>query len=285
MKIENNFDLTESNSYRVKAKCKRAFFPEHEDDFVGIYKENTESKRFLLGGGFNVILSKSYYDEDFIMVGEAFSKTFITDNEIEAESGVDLKTLSKLALSNGLSGLEMFYDIPSSLGGAVVMNAGASGEEIKDLLIKVRYLDLVDMKIKDILKKDMDFGYRNSIFQKNSNKIVLKIWLKLKDGDPELIEHKMNSIKEARWAKQPKDFPNAGSVFKRPEGHFVGAMIEELGLKGFSVGGAKVSEKHSGFIVNYNKAKGEDILNLIKEIKLRVLERFGVDLEIEQRVV
>lgn len=285
MRIENNFDLTDSNSYRVKAKCKRVFFPECETDFISIYKENLENKKILLGGGFNIILSKLFYEEDFVMVGEHFSKYFINNNEIEAEAGIDLKTLSEVALSEGLSGLEMFYDIPSSLGGAVVMNAGASGEEIKDLLIRVRYLDLADMTIKDILKKDMGFSYRNSLFQKISNKIVLKAWLKLKKGTPKLIEHKMESIKEARWAKQPKDFPNAGSVFKRPKDHFVGAMIDELGLKGFSIGGAKVSEKHGGFIVNYNDAKGEDILNLIGEIKSRVLKRFGVDLVVEQRII
>jgi UDP-N-acetylmuramate dehydrogenase len=165
------------------------------------------------------------------------------------------------------------------------MNAGASGEEIKDFLIKVRYLDLHDMVVKEILRKDMEFAYRDSFFQRDTNKIVLKAWLKLRKADSQLIQEKMENNKRARWDKQPKDLPNAGSVFKRPEGYFVGAMIDELGLKGFAIGGAKVSEKHSGFIVNFDGAKGEDILNLIKEIKSKVFQKFGVELEVEQRVI
>src|SRR5690606_19507865 len=190
-----------------------------------------------------------------------------------------------VALENGLSGIEIFYDIPSSLGGAIVMNAGASGEEIKDVLVKVRYLDLQDLKIKEILKEDMSFEYRNSFFQRNTDKIVLKAWLRLKAGSKDQIKDKMETIKAQRWAKQPKEFPNAGSVFKRPKGYYVGAIIDELQLKGFTIGGAKISEKHGGFIVNFNNAKGEDIINIINEVKRRVLENFGVDLEVEQRII
>ncbi len=287
MKIFENFDLKAYNSYHVHATCKRAFMPQTENDFVDIYRNYpTDSEKIILGGGYNVILSKAFYENDFILIGETFSAIDFQDNGlIEAESGLDLKALSELALENSLTGVEIFYDIPSSLGGAVVMNAGAGGEDIKDVLLKVRFLDLQDLQIKEMLKEQMDFEYRNSYFQRNKENIILKAWLQLRKGDPVLIKTKMEETKAARWAKQPKDLPNAGSVFKRPKGHYVGPMIEGLGLKGFAVGGAKISEKHAGFIVNFNNATGEDILKLIHDVKERVWDKFGVELEIEQRII
>jgi len=165
------------------------------------------------------------------------------------------------------------------------MNAGASGEEIKDVLVKVRYLDLSDHTVKEILKEDISFEYRNSFFQKNTDKIVLKAWLQLQKGNKESISEKMETIKAQRWAKQPKEFPNGGSVFKRPPGYYVGAIMDELGLKGFTIGGAKISEKHGGFIINFNKATGQDILAIITEVKRQVWEKYQIDLEVEQRVI
>ena len=219
------------------------------------------------------------------MLGNNFSDVKISGNVIEAESGVDLKTLSEIALANKLTGMEMFYDIPSSLGGAVVMNAGAGGEEIKDVLHKVRYLDLKDMEIKGIFREEMSFEYRNSFFQENTDKIILKVWLCLEPGEPDEIREKMEKIKAARWAKQPKEFPNAGSVFKRPKGHYVGAIMDELSLKGFTIGGAKISEKHGGFIINFNNATGQNVLDIINEVKKQVLTKYKIDLEVEQRVI
>ena len=193
--------------------------------------------------------------------------------------------LSTIALNNSLSGLEMFYDIPSSLGGAVVMNAGASGEEIKDLIVKVRFLDLKDMTIKELDNDKLDFKYRSSFFQKNTDKIILKVWLKLKPDNKANIKSKMLSIKQNRWLKQPRNYPSAGSVFKRPKGKFVGPMIDGLGLKGFTIGGAQISKKHSGFIINRNSATGQDILDLIKFIQKKVYDSEKIHLEIEQRII
>lgn len=285
MRIEDNFDLTMYNSYRIKSTCRRAFFPSCEEEFVQIFTEYKNRNKIILGGGFNVILSKEQYEEDFVLIGNAFSDVCVSGKVIEAEAGVDLKSLSEIALSKGLTKMEMFYDIPSSLGGAVVMNAGASGEEIKDILLKVRYLDLVDMKVKEILREDLTFEYRNSFFQQNKDKIIMRVWLGLERGNPKDIRAKMDRIKAARWEKQPKEFPNAGSVFKRPKGYYVGAIIDDLKLKGFSVGGAKVSEKHGGFIVNYNGATGKDIIAIIDEIRNKVLAKYGIELEIEQRII
>lgn len=285
MKIIEDFDLTDYNSYRIKAKCNKAFFPNSEEDVISFYK-NIDSF-VLLGSGHNVILSKEYYDTNFLIFNGNFQKSYINSETgfIEAEAGITMLRLSELALENGLSGLEIFYDIPSSLGGAVVMNAGASGEEIKDVLVKVRYLDLEDLKVKEIDKIDMGFEYRNSFFQRNTDKVILKVWLQLKPEDKSVIHDKMKLIKDQRWAKQPKTFPNAGSVFKRPKGYYVGAIIDELNLKGFTIGGAKISEKHGGFIINHNNAKGQDIIDIIVEVKRQVKEKYNVDLEVEQRII
>lgn len=283
MKVFTDFDLTPYNSYRIQSSCKTAYFPESEEDVINFYKK--EEAFVLLGSGHNVILSKPFYDTNFLIFNGNFNKVKVEDAIVEAEAGITMLELSELALQQGLSGLEIFYDIPSSLGGAVVMNAGASGEEIKDVLTKVRYLDLADFKVKEIKKEHISFEYRNSFFQRNTDKVVLKTWLHLKPKPKEEIKSKMEAIKTLRWAKQPKDFPNAGSVFKRPKGYFVGAIMEELGLKGFTVGGAKISEKHGGFIINFNEATGQDILNIIKEVKRQVWEKYQVDLEVEQRVI
>lgn len=285
MKILPDFDLTLYNSYRIKSTCKKAYFPNTEEEVIKFY---SDKKPFvLLGSGHNIILSKNYYDSSFLIFNGNFTGISVDKEKgtIEAEAGITMLEISEIALEYSLSGVEIFYDIPSSLGGAVVMNAGASGEEIKDVLIKVRYLDLIDMKVKEIHRENMDFEYRNSFFQRNTDKVVLKVWLQLKKGDPLQIKNKMEAIKEARYSKQPKDFPNAGSVFKRPKGFYVGAMIDELNLKGFSIGDAQISEKHGGFIINTGNAQGEDIINLIDHVKAKVKERFKVDLETEQRII
>lgn len=286
MKIENNFDLTNYNSYRIKAICNRAFFPENEADFVEIFKDSGLDNKVIIGGGYNIIFSKDRYEEDFIIVGESYSSITLEEgNIVVCEAGVSTIELTEFAHANSLSGVEIFYDIPSSLGGAVVMNAGASGEEIKDILVKVRYLDLADMQVKEIYKADIGYEYRNSLFQRETNQVVLKVWLQLQPGDAEEIKNKMETVKEARWAKQPKEYPNAGSVFKRPPGYYVGPMIDELQLKGYRIGGAEVSKKHGGFIINVDHATGQDIIGVIKHVQSKVRERFNVDLEIEQRII
>ena len=283
MKSYKNFDLTNYNSYRIVAICREVFFPNTEEEVIECYLNN--ENLILLGSGHNIILSKEFYEDKFIVFNGNFNKIIVSNDIIEAESGAWMGDISQLALDNGLTGLEMFYDIPSSLGGAVVMNAGASGQEIKDFLIKVKYLDLADGVVKIISKEDMSFEYRNSFFQKNTDKIVLKAWLKLEKFDKEEIAFKMEDLKANRWGKQPKAFPNGGSVFKRPEGHFVGAIIDELDLKGYTVGGAKISNKHGGFIINYQNATGSDILNIIDHVKNLVQEKLGVSLEVEQRII
>ena len=285
MTSHKNFNLTNFNSYKLKAHCAMAFFPENEEEIKEFFRSTRNY--VMLGSGHNVILSKEFYEKDFLIFQGNFRNARVNKKLgiIEAEAGITMLELSELALQNGLSGIEVFYDIPSSLGGAVVMNAGASGEEIKDVLHKVRYIDLQDLEIKEAFQEEINFEYRNSFFQKNTDKIILKAWLKLSKKKKELIKEKMETIKQNRWSKQPREFPNSGSVFKRPKGKFVGPMLDELGLKGYTIGGAQVSKKHSGFIVNIGDATGKDILSLIAHIKSEVQKKFSVNLEVEQRII
>jgi UDP-N-acetylmuramate dehydrogenase len=285
MKVIENLDLSLFNAYRINAVCANAWFPESESDFLKIYDHNPETRKIILGNGNNTILSKEYYAEEFIILNGCFDKVIINNSIIEAEAGATFLQISEEVFKHKLTGFEIFYDIPSSIGGAVVMNAGTKEGEIKDILIKVRYLDLTDRQIKEISKEDIGFEYRNSFFQKNPDKIVLKAWFQLEKGNPVQIKARMEETKQTRWAKQPREYPNCGSVFKRPPGRFVGPMLDELGLKGFTIGGAKISEKHSGFIVNTGNATGKDILAVISEVQQRVKEKFSIDLEVEQRII
>jgi UDP-N-acetylmuramate dehydrogenase len=284
MKIIENLNLREYNAYNIESICKKAYFPESEDDIVELLKAYN-GQIVILGNGNNVILSKDYYEDNFIVFNGCFDKIEIDGDFVCAQAGATMLQLSEFAYENSLSGLEIFYDIPSSIGGAVVMNAGASGEEVKDLLVKVTYLDSKNACIKEINVADIDYGYRNSFFQKNPYLIVLKAWFKLHKGNKKTIKDKMESSKEMRWLKQPREFPNCGSVYKRPPGRYVGPMLDELGLKGYTVGGAKISEKHSGFIINTGNATGSDILAIIKETRRLVKEKFSIDLEVEQRII
>lgn len=285
MEKYENFDLTHYNAYKTKSCCKLAFFPKTEGELIEVYNNYSDKEIIVIGNGNNIILSKEWYSEIFIILNGCFEKISVNQNMIDAEAGATILRVSEIALESGLTGAEFLYDIPSSVGGAVVMNAGTKEGETKNILHKVRYLDLADMLIKEKRNHEMEFEYRNSFFQKYENKIILKSWFKLKKGDPNSIEELMRSSKERRWKRQPREFPNCGSVFKRPPGRFVGPMIDELGLKGFKIGDAQISEKHSGFIINTGNAKGEDILSLIDYIRQQVYKKFGVKLEVEQRVI
>jgi UDP-N-acetylmuramate dehydrogenase len=286
MQVIENCDLTEFNAYKLRSRCTRAIFPGSEQDLVEIFKEKMNIPFILLGNGNNIILSKKQYNACFIIINGSFNSVDILDRKIiTAEAGATLLQLSELALKNCLSGFEIFCDIPSSVGGAIVMNAGSGGIEIKDILIKVRYLDLVDMEIKERYKNELDFQYRNSFFLKNRDKVILRAWFSLKNGDPLFIRELMDSTRLTRWSKQPRDYPNCGSVFKRPDGFFVGTMIQELGLKGFTIGGASISEKHAGFIINKGFSTGEDIIKLVQLIQKRVFKKYNIRLELEQIII
>ena len=186
----------------------------------------------------------------------------------------------KLARDNNLSGMEELYGIPGTVGGAVYMNAGAYGGEISSCIETVEVFDLNEGNIKQFNKKDCCFGYRKSFFM-NDNYVILSAVLKLTKSSKESICQKMNDYMSRRKEKQPLEYPSAGSVFKRPEGCFAGALIEQCGLKGYQIGGARVSDKHAGFIVNVGGATCEDVMRLIEHIKNEVMQKFGIELECE----
>ncbi len=280
-----DFDLTHYNSYKIHARCSKAFFPEDENDIKVLFSLE-QPKRVLLGSGHNVILSKDNYQEEFVLFsGNYDAIRLVEEDQILCEAGANMKQLTAFALAHGLSGVEVFYDIPSSVGGAIVMNAGAGGEDMNGLIVSVWYYNPNTDTIEVINKDQIGFEYRNSFFQKNPGMIVCRALLQLNRHNPIEIERKMLDIEKVRHAKQPRDYPNAGSVFKRPPGYFVGAMIDELNLKGYSSGGAKISEKHGGFIVNVDNACGKDVIDIIQHVQDLVKKKYGVDLEVEQRVI
>lgn len=286
MKKFSNFLLTDYNSYKINAKCHKAVFPETIEDIIDVYK--TEKKLVLIGSGSNIILAKEWYNSTFVIFNGNFDGIFIVDSDnysLKAQAGCFTKTLSEYAQNLGWSGAEFLYDIPSSIGGAVVMNAGTKEGETKAILRCVKYYDLDEGEIKIQSVDELDLGYRKSVFQFKENCVILEAEFQLKKGNKDKILADMIDSRNRRWLKQPRDMPNCGSVFKRPAGHFVGPMIEDLGLKGFQIGGAQISEKHAGFIVNKGNASGRDILRLIAFIQRRVNQVYGVDLELEQRII
>ncbi|MBP3627722.1 MAG: UDP-N-acetylmuramate dehydrogenase [Clostridia bacterium] len=233
---------------------------------------------FILGKGSNLLVSDEGIEGAVISL-LGLDEISAENDRISCAAGVPLSSLCRFARDNSLAGLEFAYGIPGSVGGAVYMNAGAYGGEMADVLESVTCMDK-DGNICEISAKDMELGYRNSVFMKNGM-IVLSAKLKLKSGKQEDITAAMEDYMNRRLSKQPLEYPSAGSTFKRPEGYFAGALIEENGLKGMSVGGAMVSEKHAGFVINYKNASCKDVKELINRISECVFENNGVKLQTE----
>lgn len=212
------------------------------------------------------------------------NKINVDSDSIIAEPGVSIKDLCNTALANSLTGIEFACGIPGTVGGAIYMNAGAYGGEIKDVLDWCIVIDTKNIKQYKLDNKEMDFGYRTTIVQKK-NLIVLEACFKLKKGENEAIRCQMDELNRRRTEKQPLDFPSAGSVFKRPQGYYAGKLIEDAGLKGVRIGDAQVSEKHTGFIINCGNASASDVLSLIGLIQKTVKEKFGVDMYPEIKII
>lgn len=239
---------------------------------------------FVMGNGSNLLVGDKGIRGVVIKVSNAMSD-YETDGEyISAESGIKLSRLANVALSDSLSGLEFASGIPGTLGGAVFMNAGAYGGEMKDVVREVTYVDKKTLEIKTIMNNECDFGYRQSFFSKSGN-IICGALLKLNAGSADEIKAKMAELSIKRTEKQPLDKPSAGSTFKRPEGYFAGTLIQDCGLKGHKIGGAEVSEKHAGFVINSGGATARDVLDLIEYVKAEVANKYGVELEPEVRMV
>ena len=237
----------------------------------------------VIGNGTNVIVSDSGYSGVIIKLTDNFAAITTDGNEITAQAGASLAAVSNAAWKAGLTGLEFASGIPGTIGGAVAMNAGAYDGEMKDVVIKSVCMD-ENSEIVQINGCQHEFGYRKSIIQKN-RLLVLEATMKLEKGEPERIKEKMQSLNARRREKQPLNLPSAGSVFKRPPDNFAGRLIEEAGLRGFRIGGAQVSDKHCGFIVNAGDATAADVIALIQYVKDKVFETSGVILEEEVKVL
>lgn len=238
---------------------------------------------YVIGNGSNLLISDEGYDGLIIYIGREMSDITVEGNIIKADAGAMLSSLGAVALKNGLTGLEFAAGIPGTLGGACVMNAGAYGGEIKDVVTEITAVDK-DGVIHRFLPEDMKMSYRNSVFM-GGDYIITGAVLKLSEGDGEEISSKMSDFTRRRLDKQPLEYPSAGSTFKRPEGYFAGALIEKAGLKGKGVGGACVSEKHAGFVINYNNATAMDVYKTINYVIDEVKKDSGVILEPEVRII
>ena len=238
---------------------------------------------YVIGNASNLLVQDDGIDGVIIEIDSALAKIEINGNEIVAKAGAKLSKIAVKALNESLTGFEFAHGIPGNLGGAVTMNAGAYGGEMKDVLKWVKVLDN-NGEMKTLKAEELELGYRTSIIVKEKM-IVLEACIELHEGNRDEIEMHMKELMAKRKEKQPLEYPSAGSTFKRPEGYFAGKLIQDAGLKGYRVGGAMVSEKHSGFVINYDNATATDIINLMKDVRKKVYEEFQVTLEPEVKIL
>ena len=281
---KDNELLKNHTTFRIGGPAKRFFTPENDQEIYEIIKyckENNE-RYMILGNGSNVLFSDDGFEGYIIQIYNNYNHINVQNNKIYAGAGALLSKVAATARDNSLTGMEFAAGIPGTIGGAVVMNAGAYGGEMKDIVTEVSVLEQ-DGKVVSYSNDEMDFGYRHSII--DSNKVVLSVTIDLEKGEKKDIIQTMDSLKEARVSKQPLEYPSAGSTFKRPEGYFAGKLIQDSGLRGYRVGGAMVSEKHCGFVINYDNATCRDVVNLMDDVSRIVEEKYGVKLESEVKVV
>ncbi|MCL1802701.1 MAG: UDP-N-acetylmuramate dehydrogenase [Eubacteriaceae bacterium] len=284
-RYKENEAMSKHTSFRTGGIADIYLMPMSEQELISALEALKESGTsfYVLGSCSNVIISDEGIKGAVVSTLLLKGISRISGQCISALAGTSLNSLSLYAKQHSLTGLEFAYGIPGSVGGAVVMNAGAYDGEMSFVVSSVRYLD-AQLRPALLEKESLGFGYRRSAFS-NSDGIVLSASFELATGEMGSIGEKMDSFSAQRRDKQPLSYPSAGSVFKRPEGYYAGALIEAAGLKGYSIGGAKVSEKHAGFIVNYSNASSKDITDLIAHVQSVVHEKHGVWLETEVRII
>lgn len=270
-------------TFRVGGPADFFVKPQNERQLAGVIRYLDEYKIpfFILGNGSNLLVSDSGYRGVIIALSEGFDDISVSGNFIFTQAGAMLSRVSAFARDNSLTGMEFASGIPGSIGGAVFMNAGAYGGEMKDIVDTVTVMDYSG-NIFVLKNSDMDFGYRHSVVEEKKL-IVLSTVLRLSKGDRSVITGRMKELGESRISKQPLEYPSAGSTFKRPEGYFAGKLIMDAGLRGKSIGGAQVAEKHCGFIINKGGATAKDIAQLIRYVQNEVKCMFGVSIEPEVR--
>ena len=284
--IKTNESLKDYNTFKIGGNAEIIALPEDKESLKGLLKiiKEYNINYILLGNGSNVLISENYFKGVFIITSQ-MNDIRCDDDIIYAGCGTSLNKIAGTAKENSLAGLEFAYGIPGTLGGAVYMNAGAYGGQMSDVVYTSEYLNTDTLEIVSLDADEHKFAYRKSIFDENRNYIILSSALKLKHGDKSGIESLMAENMFKRKEKQPLEYPSAGSVFKRGEGYFAGKLIADCGLKGCQIGGAQVSEKHAGFIINKGGAKFEDVISLIEHIQSVVFDKTGIKIEREVKII
>lgn len=275
--------MRKHTTFKIGGNADFAVFPENEEQLSAVLSlaEEENIPLTIIGNGSNVLVGDKGIRGIVVIISKNMSRVEVDGNRVKAGAGVLLSRLANVIYDNSLTGFEFASGIPGSLGGAIYMNAGAYGEELSAVIEDVTFID-ENKKIKTIPVCQCDFGYRHSVFEEKGG-IVTGCTLCLEKGDKAEIKAKTDDLRERRVSKQPLDKPSAGSTFKRPEGYFAGALIEQSNLKGFRIGGAEISEKHAGFVVNTGNATAKDVMDVITHAQKVVKEKFGVDLEPEVR--
>ena len=273
--------MKKHRTFRIGGPAEYLILPQTTEEIADVVKLCRQEERpwYIVGNGSNLLVADEGVRGVVIQLLRNFNQIQVEGCQIRMQAGAQNAAVAKRALDASLTGFEFAAGIPGTIGGAVVMNAGAYGGEMKDILKEVTVLDQNGM-IRTIPTEELELGYRTSIIARKGY-VVLEAVIVLKTGDPKEIKAAMDDLKEKRVTKQPLEYPSAGSTFKRPEGYFAGKLIMDAGLRGFSVGGAQISEKHCGFVINKGNATAKDVTELMDETKKIVMEKFGVALEPE----
>lgn len=284
IKINENVNLSKFTTYRLDVNAAYMAYPENVDELIKLikYLKDNNIKYKILGGGANLIFTKDY--DGVLIKLDHFDKLEIKDTKVTVGAGYNLIKLATKLCRMGLTGIEFATGIPGTVGGAVFNNSGAYKSDMGYIVESIKVLT-PDLEIKKLYNHDLNYHYRTSFLKENPGYICLEATIILKHGEKEEILDVIEDRKKRRLMSQPLEFPSAGSVFRNPKDNFAGKLIEDIGYKGKEIGGAKVSEKHANFIVNYNHATGEDIVKLIKEIKEKVKKQYDIDLVLEQEIV
>lgn len=277
--------MANHTTFQIGGPAQIFVIPETTEEIRQIVRlcKDREVPYFVLGRGSNLLVSDAGMEGVVLQIYDNYSDFSIDGNQVKAQAGVMLSKLGYAVKEKGLNGFEFAAGIPGTLGGAVMMNAGAYGGEMKDIITSVQLMD-EDGNLLEKSCDEMEFSYRHSILTEQKL-LVLGATITLTQGDKKMIEERMRELAAARRKKQPLEFPSAGSTFKRPEGYFAGKLIMDAGLCGYQVGGAQVSEKHCGFVINRGNATAADVLQLVTDVKKKVYEKFQVELEPEIRLV
>lgn len=283
---QRDVPMSKYTTFRIGGNASVMLTPTTDEQLASIIKKCKKDniKPFIIGNGSNMLISDKGLDTVVINMCRPDPKIELVNGDtVVCDAGATMSKVCNFALENGLTGLEFAFGIPGSAGGAAYMNAGAYGGEMKDVLVECRHIDS-DGNFGSLKGEELGLAYRTSAYEHNGY-IITTLVMKLSKGNKDEIRAKMQELLQRRKDKQPLEYPSAGSTFKRPEGYFAGALIEECGLKGYSVGGAQVSEKHAGFVINKGDASAKDVLDLIKYIQDKVLSEKGVMLEPEVRLI